>query len=187
MEQDKALIIMDMQNDFCDGGPIPHIGSLEIIPKINKIREDFQHVYLIRELHQENHSSFKEQGGKLPSHCIENTFGCELNHHLDIKKNDIIISRGTLQKFDSNSAFYVAEDINKETNLRHLLKINNIKELYFCGIGMDVGIFSTILDAINFQYNCHIYTDCIAFLDEVKCKKNLQYLESLNVELMVGK
>jgi len=181
MKNVKALIIMDIQNDFCDGGPIPHKKSLEIIPTINKIKEDYQHVFLVRELHQHNHSSFLEFGGKIHSHCVIDTQGAEFNTHLDISKSDIIITRGTLQKFDSASAFYDAENINKPTNLRHLLQVNNITELYFCGINMDVSIFSTVLDAINYKYNCYIYKDCVAYADEEKYNNNMKYLESLGV------
>lgn len=178
----NALIIMDMQNDFCDGGPIPHAKSLEIIPPINKLKEEFTHIFLIRELHQVNHSSFKEYGGNLPSHCIENQKGSEFHPYLEISPTtDIIISRGTLQKFDSSSAFYDAEDINKETNLKHILTINNISHLYFCGLSMDKSIFSTILDAINFKFSCYIYKDCVGYSNQDTCNKNIAYLEKLGV------
>ncbi len=183
-QNNKALIIMDMQNDFCDGGPIPHMKSLEIIPMINKLRDEFKCVILTRELHQANHSSFKEYGGKLHSHCIENQDGSKFNPHLEISPNDIIITRGTLQKFDSASAFYDAEDIQKETNLRHLLQINGINELYFCGISIDKSIFSTIMDAINFKYICYVYKDYIAYSNKEICDKNIKYLESLGVKFI---
>lgn len=181
---DKVLIIMDMQNDFCNGGPFPHENSLDIIPKINKLKEEFSHVFLVRELHQANHSSFKEFGGKLHSHCVEGHNGSNFNVHLEISPNDIIISRGTLQKYDSSSAFYDAEDIQKETNLRYLLQVNNIHELYFCGIGMDKSIFSTILDAINFKYTCYVYKDCIGYSDTKISQKNIKYLEELDVKII---
>ncbi|AYV77326.1 MAG: isochorismatase [Barrevirus sp.] len=180
----KALIIMDLQNDFCNGGPIPHFNSLTIIPKINSIRDSFKHVFLCRELHQENHSSFKECGGKLQKHCIIGTNGSEFNEHLTILPDDIIVDRGTLQKFDSSSAFYDSEDTKKETNLRHLLTINGLTDLYFCGISMDTSIFSTVLDAINWRYNCYIYKDCIAYLNEEKCEANIKYLEQLGVKFI---
>jgi nicotinamidase/pyrazinamidase len=184
MKENVALIIMDMQNDFCNGGPIPHMKSLEIIPQINKIRDEFKHVFLVRELHQANHSSFKEFGGKLHSHCIIDQPGSNFNDHLTISHNDIIVSRGTLQKFDSSSAFYDAEDIKKETNLKHILQMNNINELYFCGIAIDKSIFSTILDAINFKYTCYVYKDCIAYADKDNYEKKIKYLELLGVKFI---
>ena len=182
--ENVALIIMDMQNDFCDGGSIPNVKSLEIIPQINKLKDEFKLVFLIRELHQANHSSFKEFGGKLPSHCVENTIGSDFNVHLNINKEDIIISRGTLQKFDSSSAFYEAEEIEKQTNLRHILQINNITDLYFCGMNMDTSIFSTIMDAINYKYKNNVYKNCIAYQDEEKYIKTIEYLEKLGVKFL---
>ena len=179
-----ALIIMDMQNDFCNGGPLANTKSLTIIPIINKIKEQFKYVLLTREQHQANHSSFKEFGGKYPSHCIENTKGYEFNEYLNIKKDDMVVIRGTLQKYDSSSAFYIAEEIGKETNLRNLLKINNISKLYFCGMNMDTSLFSTIMDALTYKYECYIYTNAIGYIDEELYIKRIEYLTKLGVNFL---
>lgn len=178
-KSNKALIVMDMQNDFCVSGPIPYIKSLEIIPIINKLREEFTHVIFTKESHPENHSSFKENGGKYPPHCIYNQEGSKFIQYLDVLPEDLIVERGTLQKYDSSSAFYDAEDIQKESNLRKYLQINKIDTLYFCGIGMDKSIFSTVLDAINFKYTCYLYTEAIAYSDINLYNKNISFLEKL--------
>lgn len=180
MYQNKALIIMDMQNDFSIYGPIPHEKSLDIIPIINQLRGEFKIVFLIIEEHQENHSSFK----KYPPHCIADQKGSEFIPHLDILDTDIIIKRGTLQKYSSTSAFYDAEDIQKETNFRNILQMNNITDLYFCGISMDKSIFSTVLDAINFKYNCYLYKNAIAYSNINLYNKNIAFLEKLEVTII---
>ncbi|ARF10116.1 isochorismatase [Indivirus ILV1] len=179
-----ALIIMDMQNDFCVGGPISHEKSLEIIPLINKLRDEFKYIFLTRKLYQENHSSFRNYGGKMHEHCVKDTYGSNFNPYLNITPNDMVITRGTLQKFDSNSAFYDADDIRKETNFHHLLQINGIHELYFCGIGMDSSIFATVLDAINLKYKCYVYQECVAYSNKSIYEKYTMYLESVGVKFI---
>ena len=119
----NALIIIDMQYDFCEGGIIPYQKSLDIIPIINRIRDNYDFIIFIKDHHPENHCSFKEYGGIFPKHCIENSYGCRLHDDLILKNDDLIISRGSLQKYDSNSAFYDAEEINKNTKLKNFLII----------------------------------------------------------------
>lgn len=177
----NALIIINMQYDYCEGGPLANAHSLENISIINQIREEFDQVIFIRDLHPDNHCSFKQFGGKFPKHCIKDTRGSELHKDMIIKDQDIILSKGTLQKYDSDSIFYDAEDINKQTNLKKILNFNKIDRLYFCGNGFDDTIFSSIIDAINFKFNCFIIKDAIGFIDMDKTNKKLNYLETLDV------
>ena len=182
--ENVGLLIMDMQNDFCNGYPMSNTKSLKIIPIINKLRNEFKYIFLTRELHQKNHSSFKNYGGKYLAHCIEGTEGAEFHEHLDRNDNDMIITRGTLQKYDSGSAFYDADEIGKPTNLRDLLKLNGIKKIYFCGLNMDTSLFSTIMDAINFKYECHVYSDAIGYIDEEKYMEKIDYLTKLGINFI---
>jgi len=180
----KALLIIDIQNDFCDGGPMSHNKSFEIIPEINSIRDNYDLVIFIKKSLQSNHSIFKNYGGQYPSHCIEGTHGCELHDNIIVKEDDIIISRGTLQKYDSNSAFYDAEDINKQTRLKYILQINNIKELFFCGNGLERCIFSTIMDAYNYRYKCYVIKDAVSYMNKEKYEQNIKYLINLGLEFV---
>src|SRR5438045_2922284 len=124
MYMKTSLIIVNMQYDFCDGGPISYNKSLEIIPLINRIRDEYDKVIFIIDNHPENHSSFKKYGGTYPIHCVENTYGWKIHNDLIIKQEDLIINKGSLQKYDSDSAFYEAESINKESKLKNFLIIN---------------------------------------------------------------
>lgn len=92
--ENSALIIVDVQNDFCEGGSLPVKKSSEIIPKINKVRKYFKHVIFTKDWHPENHVSFKINHPNLdelkkeivenlwPVHCVQNTYGAQL--HKDI-------------------------------------------------------------------------------------------------------
>ena len=170
-----------MQYDCCDGGPMAHYNSLAIIPTINRIRNDYDIVIFVKRHYQFNHSCFKHYGGKYPKHCVEDTDGAELHKDLIIKENDIVVCRGTLQKYNSNSAFYDAEDVEKETILKYVLHVNNVKELYFCGNGIDNCIFSTIIDAVNSRFKCYVVKDAVSYIDKEKAEKCLNYLGSLGI------
>lgn len=175
---------MDMQYDFCEGGAIPHEKSLIIIPRINRMRDNYDMVIFVKKQLQYNHSTFKQFGGTKPTHCVIETNGEKIHDDLIIKNDDNIIHRGTLQKYDSDSAFYDAEVIGKETRLKQILQAYNIKNLYFCGNGMDNSIYSTIIDAINSKFKCYVIMNTITWVDESKMKKCINYLESLNVEFI---
>ena len=177
----KAILIVDMQYDMCDGGIMANINSLKIIPKINNIRDDFDLVIFVTKLYPDNHASFKQFGGKYLKHCVENTFGANLHNDLIVKSSDIIINRCTLQKFDSNSAFYNAETIEKPTKLKYFLELNEISQIYFCGNNMDTCIFSTIMDALNLKFNCFVITDMIGYQNKENYDNCVKCLEKLNV------
>lgn len=180
----SALIIMDMQYDFCESGVLPHDKSLLIIPRINRMRDKYDLIIFVKKQLQYNHSIFKQYGGTYPEHCVLGTTGENIHDDLIIKTDDIIINRGTLQKYDSKSAFYDAEPISKETRLNQILKAYKIKNLYFCGNGMDTSIYSSVMDGINFQYNCVVISNAVTHMDEEKMELCVQYLKTLGMQFM---
>jgi nicotinamidase/pyrazinamidase len=180
----KALIIVDMQNDYCCGGPMAFKGSLKIIPEINRIRDNFDFTIFIKDLHPENHSSFKSNGGKFVRHCVINTFGSEIHKDITVKQSDFIINRGTQQEYDSDSIFFDAYGIDKMTNLKNILLVHKIAEIYFCGNGLDSVIFSSVIDAINFKFKCFIFKEATTHENEVRFNECTNYLKNLNVELI---
>lgn len=175
------LIIVDMQYDFCSEGALPHYKSLEIIPTINRIRPRFPLIVFTRDLHPNNHISFKKMGGNLPMHCVMDTHGGEICRDLIMEKTDIIISKGTLQGYDSDSIFYNANTIDKPTNLRHIIQANNITDIYLCGTGLDGVIFSSAIDSINFRYKTYIIEDAVSYNDKNKIEQCSRYLKGLGV------
>ena len=177
----KALIIMDMQYDICEGGPLAHENSLKIIPKINTIRDEYDLIIFTVKLHPKNHSSFKQFGGDDPKNCIINTHGCKIHDDLIINNKDIIISRETLQKYSSDSAFFDAEDVEKTTNLKNILLNNNIKDLYFCGNGIESYIFRSVLDAQIYKFNCYIIKDGFSYMNKDKAEECIKFMETNRV------
>ncbi len=180
----SALIIMDMQYDFCEGGPMSHDRSLVIIPMINRMRENYNHVIFVKKQLQNNHSIFKQYGGTYPIHCVKGTNGEKIHDDLITKNEDIVIHRGTLQKYDSNSAFYNAEQISNVTRLKQMLNGYDIKNLYFCGNSMDSSIYSTIIDAVNYNFKCYIIKNAVTSSNESKMDECINYLKTLDVSII---
>jgi nicotinamidase/pyrazinamidase len=178
----KCLIVVDMQNDYCEGGPMAFDQSLGLIPKINRIRDHFEIVIFATDVHPDNHISFKKYGGKLPEHCVVGSYGSQIHQDLIVKPLDYIITRGTLPEYDSESIFYNADSIENISKLKTILVSNKIKNLYFCGNGLDSIIFSSIIDAINYKFDCCILIDLVTFTH--KFDECIKYLESIGAKIV---
>jgi nicotinamidase/pyrazinamidase len=175
----KALIIIDLQYDFCDGGPMANANSLIIIPKINSIRDDYNLVIFIKKTHSHDNSSFKGFGGSIPLHCIVNTYGSQLHSDLIVNSFDV-----TINYCNSNSAFYDDQDKETLTQLKYILQVNKIEKLYFCGNNMETSIFSTVFDAINYGFRCFIISDMIGYIDSNKQQNRARFLSTMDVEFV---
>ena len=175
----SALIICNLQNDFCEGGPVAVDNSLKIIPIINRIRDKFKTVIFIKLWHPNDHISLKKT-----TFCIQNTKGAELNPGVVHRDTDYIIHIGTLALYDSLSGFYNAKTIDKESNLNSILVKEDIKNLYVCGISIEDSIFSTIMDAVNLRYKCYLVEDASIGKNDDTIKKCYAYLETLDVDIM---
>lgn len=173
----KALIIVDMQYDVCEGGPLAHEDSLKIIPKINSIRDEYELVIFSIKSHPKNHSSFKQYGGDNPKNCVLNTYGSKIHDDLIINSKDILICRETLQKYSSDSVFFEAEEIERTTNLKNILSSHNIKDIHFCGNGIDSFIFRSVLDAQIYKFNCYIIKDGFSYMNKDKAEQCIKFME----------
>lgn len=178
----SALIVIDMQYDICDGGPMANVNSLNIIPIINSIRDNYDFVIFIKKSPPDNSIIFKQNGGIYPRHCVINTHGNDLHNDLIIKQTDLIVNRCTRYNYNSNSGFYDDETTNKQTKLKYFLQVNGIKNLYFCGNNMDTCIFSTVFDALNYKFNCNIIVNVIGYVNKEICDDKIKFLGTLGVK-----
>ena len=168
----KALIVVDVQNDFCEGGALAVPKANEIIPYVNLLMEDstYDEIILTQDWHPANHKSFASNNGKKvgetielngysqfmwPDHCVQGTKGAEL--HKDLKQNKIsaIIRKGMNPNIDSYSAFF---DVNKKnpTGLDGFLKDHNVTSVYICGLAADYCVYYTAKDALALGYTTNI-------------------------------
>lgn len=183
----KGLIVIDVQYDLCEGGLIAIPNSLNIIPNINKIRDKFNVVIFSKDWHPMDHISFKEQGGKWPVHCVQGTEGAELHNLLQYNElKDHVVHKGIDKEHDSYSAFYKAQETEDQTQLNNILKQNNIKKVYICGLGLEYSIYATIMDAYRLRYACYVIRDCVAGLNEEKMVHCYESLKKLGVNCITS-
>ena len=161
----KALLIVDVQNDFCENGNLAVTEANSIIPYINSLiaNNNYDEIILSQDYHPNNHKSFASANHKnigeeiilnglpqimWPDHCVQGSFGAEFHPLLNTKSATKIIQKGLNIEVDSYSAFY---DNNKEisTGLSDYLKDKNIKVLEISGLALDYCVKYSCLDAVK--------------------------------------
>ncbi len=164
----KALIIVDVQNDFCEGGALEVPGANEIISYINLLMEEneYDKIVLTQDWHPANHKSFASTNGKKvgdtiilngipqfmwPDHCVQGTSGAEFHKDLNREKVDHIIQKGKNIDFDSYSGFQDNNHFTK-TGLDDYLKYHDIQLLEVVGLALDYCVKFTCLDAAQLGY-----------------------------------
>nr|QBK88583.1 MAG: isochorismatase family protein [Mimivirus LCMiAC01] len=171
----RALIIMNVQNDYFVGGAMEISHSLSIIPVINRIKQKFEYVFFIADRYSKNNCMFKKNGGKYPKHCIQYTHEAKLHKFIELKKKDKIIYKGSNDKYITNTAFYNAKDVNDKTTLNNYLNKIGIDTLYVCGL---TGIHETLLDAYKFRYKCYCIEDAVVGINKKKSLYWKNFLEN---------
>lgn len=170
----KALIVVDIQNDFLPGGKLAVPEGDKIIPVVNKLIKNFDIVVVTQDWHPANHVSFAENhqnkrpGDKIilggieqilwPAHCVQNTHGAEFAKDLEKNKITAVIKKGTDPMIDSYSGFF--DNVRKkETGLDNLLKSLGVNEIYIVGLATDYCVKFTALDAVSLGYKTHVIID----------------------------
>lgn len=167
MKLKKALLVVDVQNDFCPGGALGIRNGDKIIPILNKYIGDFKKkklpILVTRDWHPKVTKHFKQYGGPWPKHCVQKTKGAEFHSNLKIPKEAIILSKGMDPEKDSYSAFQAVDHNNRE--LPMLLKILGITELYIGGLATDYCVKYTTLDALRAGLKVYVLVDAIKGVD----------------------
>ena len=160
----KALIIVDVQNDFLPGGALAVPDGDQVIPVINQLSQDFDLVFTTQDWHPANHCSFaasypdKKIGDRIliegqeqilwPVHCVQNTHGAELAAGLNPKviSGGVHISKGTDELVDSYSGFFENRRLHA-TGLEALLRRHHADDLSIVGLATDYCVKATVIDA----------------------------------------
>ncbi|MCX5696940.1 MAG: bifunctional nicotinamidase/pyrazinamidase [Candidatus Omnitrophica bacterium] len=163
MRYKKALLIVDMQNDFCPGGALGVPAGDKIIPVINRYIRLFSKkglpVFISRDWHPRKTRHFKQYGGIWPVHCIRNTRGAGFHPKLRLPKRPIFLYKGMDPEKDSYSVFQ-AED-GDGIGFLSLLKVLGVKEIYIAGLATDYCVKFTSLDALRRGLKVKVLLDSI--------------------------
>ncbi|OHA47650.1 MAG: hypothetical protein A2806_03470 [Candidatus Terrybacteria bacterium RIFCSPHIGHO2_01_FULL_48_17] len=142
----SALIIVDVQNDFCPGGNLAVPDGDAVVSKINNAITYFDIVVASQDWHPQDHCSFDTQGGKWPEHCIAGTSGANLHAVLDTARITHIVRKAYKKDQDAYSAF-------DGTGLAEMLRALGITEVFVCGLALDYCVKATALDARKAGFN----------------------------------
>jgi nicotinamidase/pyrazinamidase len=176
----EALLIVDVQNDFCPGGALEVPNGDQIVPTINKLSKQFDIVIQTQDWHPEGHSSFasSHQGkepfetidmpyGKQvlwPDHCVQGSEGADFHANLETNRSQLIIRKGFRKDIDSYSAFYENDDATT-TGLTGYLKERDIDTLYAVGLATDFCVKWSVIDGIKEGFKVHVVEDAVKGID----------------------
>ena len=140
----RALIIVDVQNDFTPGGALAVPEGDAVIQRINALAEsgDYDLVVATRDWHPPDHGSFSAQGGPWPEHCVQDTEGAELHPDLDRSHIDVVVDKGQDPSTEGYSAF-------DGTDLAELLRERDIDQVAVVGLATEYCVKNTALDALQ--------------------------------------
>jgi nicotinamidase/pyrazinamidase len=146
-----ALIIVDVQNDFCPGGALAVQNGDKVVPVLNRYIEYFLNaglpIFATRDWHPAKTSHFKPYGGIWPVHCVQGTHGAEFHPALKLTNETIIVSAGMGSDEDGYSGFLGRD--NTGTSLATLLHERGVDRLFVGGLATDYCVKHTVLDGIR--------------------------------------
>ena len=170
-----ALILVDVQRDFCAGGALPVRHGDDIVPLLNDWIKAATacgaRIILSRDWHPPDHISFKPQGGRWPPHCVQNSAGAGFHSQLAIPQAAQVVDKGTNRTQDNYSDF-------DGTGLAEQLKRQGVQRLWIGGLALDVCVRATVLDACRHGFEVHLISDATRPLDDEKGRKAIQEMRA---------
>ena len=196
--KDTALIIVDIQNDFCQGGKLEVPNADSIIPSVNNIQKEFNTIILTQDWHPKDHKSFASQHKKKPftqikmtygnqilwpDHCIQGTKGSEFHQDLNTRRANMIIRKGYRKNIDSYSAFF-ENDKKTSTGLNGFLKDLSIKDIFLCGLAFDYCVLYSAIDAKKLGFSPIIISSCCRSINNNESENAAKtILNKLNIDI----
>ncbi|OMP32251.1 bifunctional nicotinamidase/pyrazinamidase [Mangrovimonas sp. DI 80] len=195
----KALILVDIQNDFLPGGALAVPDGDAIIPIVNAIQSKFDLVVASQDWHPKTHKSFASNHEKAqvldvidlngnlqvlwPDHCVQGSEGTQFSEALHTDKVAAIFRKGMDIEVDSYSAFYDNNHSNA-TGLEAYLKGKEISDVYVCGLAADYCVYYTAKDAKLAGFNTYYLTDATRCIDQASYEAALTDLKAHKVHLV---
>ena len=194
-----ALIVIDVQVDFCPGGALAVTGGDDIVAPVNKLMTQFETVILTQDWHPVGHSSFASSHGQKapmeliqmpygtqvlwPDHCIQGSAGAAFHPALQTDRADLVIRKGFRPQIDSYSAFF-ENDQTTPTGLDGYLKTRSISKLIMVGLATDFCVAYSAVDAAKLGYHVRVFQPACRAIDmDGSLVAACQTMHSAGVEL----
>ncbi|PQO25766.1 bifunctional nicotinamidase/pyrazinamidase [Blastopirellula marina] len=197
----KALLLIDIQNDFLPGGALAVSEGDQVVPIANRLMELFPLVVATQDWHPGDHRSFASQHdgrevGEIivldgleqvlwPDHCVQLSQGANLAKELNLNGVDHVIQKGTDVHIDSYSGFF-DNDHRKSTGLEQLLRGHEVREVQLVGLATDYCVKFSALDAVALGFKTSVCLEGIrgVELNAGDCEKAIQEMQSAGVEII---
>jgi len=167
MDKGSALLIEDVQNDFCSGGALAVPGGDEVVPALNRYIELFLGkglpVYASRDWHPEGSSHFSAYGGVWPVHCVQGSGGARFHPDLRLPDDVVVISKGMDPAEDGFSTFDAFCEEGKSFD--ESLKSRGIRHIFIGGLATDYCVMYTVLDALKKGFSVTLLIDAVRGVD----------------------
>lgn len=177
----NALLIVDVQNDFCPGGALEVPNGDEVVPVINRLSEDFAHVVQTQDWHPAGHQSFAssheghdpydvievDYGEQVlwPDHCVQGTDGAAFHPDLNTTRSELILRKGFRPEIDSYSAFY-ENDGETRTGLTGYLRERDVDTLFVVGLATDFCVKWSAVDGRKEGFDVYVVEDATRGIDQ---------------------
>ncbi|MEM2875601.1 MAG: bifunctional nicotinamidase/pyrazinamidase [Candidatus Bathyarchaeia archaeon] len=162
LDKSAALIVVDVQKDFCSGGALAVPHGDDVVPILNLYIEKFKAVgspiFVTRDWHPKDHVSFRSRGGQWPEHCIQDAEGAKFHPDLRLPYNVRVVSKGTNSTREAYSGF---EGTSLEDELRSL----GISRLFVGGLATDYCVKNTVLDGLKRGFEVFLLEDAVRGVD----------------------
>ncbi len=195
-----ALLVVDVQNDFCPGGALAIDRGDEILPTVNRLIEESEHVILTQDWHPANHTSFASNHSEKkpfdmvemaygpqtlwPDHCVQGTHGADFHPDLQWTRAQLVIRKGFRIGVDSYSAFF-ENDRQTPTGLAGYLRDRNIGSLTLAGLATDFCVAYSALDAVTHGFQVRVRLDACRGIDlDGSMSAMLEAMQKAGVELI---
>lgn len=197
----KALLLIDIQNDFLPGGALAVANGNEVVSVANRLMSEYDLVVATQDWHPEDHGSFASQHpghdvGEVvaldgldqilwPDHCVQGTSGAELAPELNTTGIDHVIQKGTDRNIDSYSGFF-DNARRKATGLEIYLREKRVDEVDVMGLATDYCVKFTALDAVDLEFKTSILTEGIRGVDlnEGDCQRAIDEMKATGIAVV---
>jgi nicotinamidase/pyrazinamidase len=180
LEAEDALVVVDLQNDFCPGGALAVPGGDEIVPAVNALARRFEHVILTQDWHPADHRSFAsahpgrrpyetvelDYGPQVlwPDHCVQDTAGAAFRSDLDIPRAELVLRKGFHRRIDSYSVFF-ENDRRTPTGLGGYLRERGFSRIFLAGLAFDFCVLWSAEDAVRHGFEAVVVEDACRSID----------------------
>jgi nicotinamidase/pyrazinamidase len=190
LQPTDALLVIDVQNDFCPGGALAVTDGDQVVPIINQLAQRFEHVILTQDWHPAGHISFASShpgaapftttevayGTQTlwPDHCVQGTPGADFHPGLNVPHAALILRKGFRREIDSYSAF-LEDDHKTPTGLASYLRERGLKRLFLCGLAYDFCVRFSAIDGTAAGFECLVIEDAtraVGLSDSVASTQN---------------